>query len=113
MSSSATKFSRALCLSVAGLLSACGSDEANVASTMSSTGNEAIASIQNPAASLETESPELGSFGIDLSHQDPNTRAGDDFFRYANGKWLDTFELPASRSNYCLLYTSPSPRDRG
>ena len=44
--------------------------------------------------------PELGSFGIDTSHQDPNTRPGDDFFRYANGKWLDTFELPPSRSNY-------------
>jgi putative endopeptidase len=100
MSSSAAKFSRALCLSVAGFLSACNSDETNVAPTTSSTDNEAIASIQNPAASLEAESPELGSFGIDLSHQDPNTRAGDDFFRYANGKWLDTFELPASRSNY-------------
>ncbi len=44
--------------------------------------------------------PELGSFGIDLSHQDPSVRPGDDFFRYTNGKWLDTFELPASRSNY-------------
>ena len=100
MASSAAKFSRALCLSVAGFLSACSSDETNVAPATSSTGNEAIASIQNPAASLEAESPELGSFGIDLSHQDPNTQAGDDFFRYANGKWLDTFELPASRSNY-------------
>ncbi len=100
MSSSTTKFSRALSLSMAGLLSACGSEETNVEPVVSSASNEAIASLQTPAASLETESPELGSFGIDLSHQDPNTRAGDDFFRYANGKWLDTFELPASRSNY-------------
>ena len=81
-------------------MSACGSEETNVEPVVSSASNEAIASLQTPAASLETESPELGSFGIDLSHQDPNTRAGDDFFRYANGKWLDTFELPASRSNY-------------
>ncbi len=44
--------------------------------------------------------PELGAFGIDLSHQDPDTRPGDDFFRFANGKWLDDFELPADRSNY-------------
>lgn len=44
--------------------------------------------------------PELGAFGIDLSHQDPDTRPGDDFFRFANGKWLDSFELPADRSNY-------------
>lgn len=37
---------------------------------------------------------------MDVSHQDTNTRPGDDFFRYTNGQWLDTFELPASRSNY-------------
>lgn len=44
--------------------------------------------------------PELGSFGVDLSQQDPNTKPGDDFFRFANGKWLDEFQLPADRSNY-------------
>ena len=57
---------------------------------------------QSAGAGGESENagPELGSFGIDLSHQDPDIRPGDDFFRYANGKWLDSFELPASRSNY-------------
>ena len=58
---------------------------------------------ETAASPLETKTslpPELGSFGIDMSHQDPTTKAGDDFFRYANGGWLDTFELPASRSSY-------------
>ena len=49
---------------------------------------------------LEVLTAELGSFGIDLSHQDSSTRAGDDFFRFTNGQWLDTYELPADRSNY-------------
>ena len=44
--------------------------------------------------------PELGDFGVDLSQQDPDTKPGDDFFRFANGKWLDEFALPADRSNY-------------
>lgn len=44
--------------------------------------------------------PELGDFGIDLSQQDPAIKPGDDFFRFANGKWLEEFELPADRSNY-------------
>ncbi len=44
--------------------------------------------------------PELGSFGIDLGNQDASVRPGDDFFRYANGRWLDSFELPADRSDY-------------
>ena len=47
--------------------------------------------------------PQLGSFGIDLSHQDPSVSPGDDFFRYANGRWLDEFELPADRSSYGIF----------
>ena len=55
------------------------------------------------SASAETaagSAPELGSFGIDLSNQDSSVRPGDDFFRFANGLWLDSFELPADRSDY-------------
>ena len=53
-----------------------------------------------PETVLASAKPELGDFGVDLSQQDPNTKPGDDFFRFANGKWLDEFELPADRSNY-------------
>ena len=53
-----------------------------------------------PETVLANAKPELGDFGVDLSQQDPNTKPGDDFFRFANGKWLDEFELPADRSNY-------------
>ncbi|MDP5002388.1 MAG: M13 family peptidase, partial [OM182 bacterium] len=57
-------------------------------------------SSDTPETVLANANPELGDFGIDLSQQDPNTKPGDDFFRFANGKWLDEFELPADRSNY-------------
>ena len=57
-----------------------------------------------PRAPAEGE-PQLGSFGIDLSHQDPAVHPGDDFFRYANGQWLDDFELPADRSGYGVFTT--------
>lgn len=79
------------------LLVACGSEESpTVASTSTPESSPAPAA----AAAPEAAAPELGSFGVDLSHQDPATRPGDDFFRYTNGRWLDTFELPADRSNY-------------
>ena len=42
-----------------------------------------------PETVLANAKPELGNFGIDLSQQDPNTKPGDDFFRFANGKWLE------------------------
>ena len=45
-------------------------------------------------------SPTFGSFGIDLSNIDPAVDAGDDFNRHINGKWLDSFEIPADKSRY-------------
>lgn len=75
------------------ILAACSAEESTVGSVQSSA--------ENPAGeNLKILTAELGSFGIDLSHQDPDTRAGDDFFRFTNGQWLDTYELPADRSNY-------------
>jgi len=55
-------------------------------------------------SSSETEvaaqSPELGDFGLDLDTMDQTVQPGDDFFRYVNGKWLDSFEIPADRTSY-------------
>ena len=77
----------------------CGSEDAP---TQEASPQVAAVSRQSADSDGEPENagPELGSFGVDLSHQDPDIRPGDDFFRYANGKWLESFELPTSRSNY-------------
>ena len=45
-------------------------------------------------------SPKLGAFGIDLSARDANVKPGDDFYRYANGRWLDTASIPADRATW-------------
>ena len=55
-----------------------------------------------PAAPVAAEAPApkvLGS-GIDASHFDTATRAQDNLFRAVNGKWLDSFPIPADKSNY-------------
>jgi putative endopeptidase len=44
--------------------------------------------------------PVLGEFGIDLTSADPAVKAGDDFFRYANGAWLSTFKIPEDKARY-------------
>ncbi len=36
--------------------------------------------------------------GIDTSTFDPGVRPQDDLFRHVNGRWLDTFEIPADRA---------------
>jgi len=41
-----------------------------------------------------------GVSGIDLDSMDPTVRPQDDLFRYVNGRWLTTVEIPADRSRY-------------
>lgn len=36
--------------------------------------------------------------GIDLSHVDASVRVQDDLFAHVNGKWLDSYEIPADRA---------------
>jgi putative endopeptidase len=38
--------------------------------------------------------------GIDTAGIDPQVRAQDDFFRYSQGKWLNSVEIPADRSSW-------------
>ncbi len=77
------------------LLAACGAEE-----TAPASGEAGPASAPATAQTAAGPAPELGAFGIDLSSRDPATRPGDDFFRFANGRWLDDFELPPDRSDY-------------
>jgi endothelin-converting enzyme/putative endopeptidase len=51
-------------------------------------------------AAAESTKPVLGTFGLEPDQGDPAVKPGDDFARYANGKWLDTFEIPADLAGY-------------
>lgn len=51
-------------------------------------------------ASEPKPKPELGTWGVDLSARDESKKPGDDFFRYANGTWLDSFEIPPDKTSY-------------
>ncbi len=42
--------------------------------------------------------PAYGGFGVDLSGRDLSVKPGDDFERYASGKWLDAATIPADRA---------------
>ncbi len=51
-------------------------------------------------AAVATTTVELGKWGIDLSARGESIKPGDDFNRYANARWLDSFEIPADLSSY-------------
>ena len=58
-----------------------------------------------PVAEVQTPEPTVtyGSFGIDLTSMGADVDAGDDFNRYVNGHWLDTFEIPSDKSSYGIF----------
>ncbi len=50
----------------------------------------------------QNTAPQYGTWGFDAAGGDPATKPGDDFFRYANGHWVDTTEIPADKPAYSL-----------
>ncbi|MFA6987016.1 MAG: M13 family metallopeptidase, partial [Arenimonas sp.] len=52
------------------------------------------------AGGTAAAAPALGSFGVDLGNRDTAVKPGDDFDRYANGRWHDTYQLKDYESDY-------------
>src|SRR5437588_3224867 len=46
--------------------------------------------------------PRYGAWGFDLAGADTKTKPGDDFFRYANGTWIDKTQIPSDKPAYSL-----------
>ena len=46
--------------------------------------------------------PQYGAWGFDLAGVDKATVPGNDFFRYANGAWIDKTEIPADKAGISL-----------
>ena len=70
------------------------------------TGASALAlTLSIPAAAQDEAEEDLpvmtyGTWGIDPTLLDPSVDAGDDFFAYANGKWVSENPIPAAYSRY-------------
>jgi predicted metalloendopeptidase len=80
-------------------LAACDDDGAAVEASLAPTPEEMAAGAPATGAP-EAEGVTFGSFGVDLEQMDAAIHPGDDFYRYVNGVWLDTFTIPADRTNY-------------
>jgi putative endopeptidase len=51
-------------------------------------------------SAADVASPKFGAWGYDKSGEDPSTPAGTDFYRFANGAWVDHQDIPADRTRY-------------
>ncbi len=58
----------------------------------------------NAADAPAAAKPTLGSFGVDLTAQDTSVKPGDDFNRFVNGKWLDSYQLKDYETSYGSFY---------
>src|SRR6185369_10270087 len=50
--------------------------------------------------SASLASPKYGTWGFDTSGMDRSVKPGDDFFKFANGKWAERTEIPADRTRF-------------
>ena len=62
----------------------------------------ALAILVSGAGAADHAKPQYGAWGFDIAGADKATKPGDDFFRYANGAWLDKTEIPADKPGYSL-----------
>ncbi|HET7436452.1 MAG TPA: M13-type metalloendopeptidase [Thermoanaerobaculia bacterium] len=57
-----------------------------------------------PAAKTTTAAPtaaqRYGTWGVDLEGMDRTVKPGDDFFKYVNGKWAATTQIPPDQTRY-------------
>ena len=65
----------------------------------------AIALTPTAAPAADTAPPDkplYGTWGFDIAGEDTATKPGDDFFRYANGAWLDKTQIPPDKPGISL-----------
>jgi predicted metalloendopeptidase len=87
----------ALALACATILLAACSPSDQPAEASKPAANAATAAVAAPAPAV---APAPAKSGIDMQYVDDSVRAGDDFYRHVNGKWLATVEIPADKSKY-------------
>ena len=56
------------------------------------------------AAAPSLTAPKFGTWGVDLAGRDTSVKPGDDFNRYANGRYLGNLKIPPDRAGWGVGY---------
>jgi putative endopeptidase len=72
---------------------------AGIASVSVAAAAPALAAPAKSASKIAAK-PQLGTWGVDLAGMDKSVKPGDSFYRYVNGSWEKTTEIPADRSSW-------------
>src|SRR5262245_41663005 len=64
-----------------------------------------LGALASPLTAQSAAAPPMyGAWGFDTAGADHATRPGDDFFRFANGGWIDRTTIPADKPSYSLRW---------
>ena len=66
------------------------------------TAGAAVALLCLSVLAVEPTALHYGAWGFDATGEDRSVKPGDDFFRFANGGWLDRTPIPADKNNVGL-----------
>ncbi|HMA17711.1 MAG TPA: peptidase M13, partial [Thermoanaerobaculia bacterium] len=69
----------------------------------------------DPAVTAPAAPEHYGKWGIDLAGMDRSVKPGDDFFRYVNGKWAATTQIPPEKAgigSFTILRDLSEARER-
>jgi predicted metalloendopeptidase len=77
----------------------------------------ALALTAGAVACKQADKPQIEAkagtkLGINPAAMDTSVKPGDDFFRYANGGWLDKTEIPGDRSSIGAFYIADQVREK-
>jgi predicted metalloendopeptidase len=77
----------------------------------------ALALTAGTVACKQADKPQIEAkagteLGINPAAMDTSVKPGDDFFRYANGGWLDKTEIPGDRSSVGAFYIADQVREK-
>src|SRR5262245_13945196 len=50
-------------------------------------------------ATSSTTAKRYGTWGVELDGMDRSVKPGDDFFKFVNGKWAETTQIPADKTS--------------
>ena len=55
---------------------------------------------ETASATPSTVAKRYGTWGVDLDGMDRSVKPGDDFFRYVNGKWAASTQIPPDKTRF-------------
>src|SRR5215213_2346663 len=62
-----------------------------------------LVAAEAPPPAAPAPKPEIGNFGFDATGMDKSVLPGNSFYKFANGAWDASTEIPADKSNYGMF----------